>query len=70
MTMLLPLPSLPIKVSNEPQVEPAPVTNTELFEELAWLPMEPKLLATVPPLEITRLLPLPSCPTSRLPSLP
>ena len=45
------------------------MTNTLLFEETVSKPMSPELSATVPPLEITRLLPLPELPTLRSPLL-
>jgi hypothetical protein len=44
-------------------MEPAPVTSTELFEAVEELPMIPELFRTLPPLEMTRLLPLPELPT-------
>jgi hypothetical protein len=47
------------------QVDPAPVTNTLLLEELVNRPMEPSLELTLPPLLITRLLLLPLLPTKR-----
>ena len=42
------------------QVEAAPVTSTELFKALVSCPMIPLLFSTLPPSEITKLLPRPS----------
>jgi hypothetical protein len=49
--------------------EPAPVTSTLLFDEVAALPMVPALFLTVPPLVIVRRLSAPLFPTKRFPEL-
>ena len=48
------------------QRELLPVTSTELFEEVEALPMVPVVFCTLPPLEITRLLPAPLLPTKKV----
>ena len=69
MTRLLPLPCLPIRrLPLLVQREFDPVTSTLLLEELLARPIW-LLTATVtlPPSEMTRLLPLPELPTTRPP---
>ena len=67
MTRLLPDPLLPtLRTPEFDQRELVPVTSTELFEDVELLPMVPALLFTVPPLEMTRLLPDPLLPTLRV----
>jgi hypothetical protein len=51
----LPTESSPLFV----QSEPAPVTSALLLAEGDQAPIQPLSFATVPPLEMTRLLPLP-----------
>ena len=51
------------------QREFTPVTSTLLFEAVTKSPMTPYLTCTVPPLEMTRLFPLPPLPTARTDSL-
>ena len=63
MTMLLPAELEPIKKTEVfVQEESVPVTKTELFEALALFPMYVLTLVTVPPSEITKLLPPPAKP--------
>ena len=64
MTRLLLLPPEPTATYTLlVQSEPAPVTSTLLLEEREEEPMTPGLFATVPPLEMIRLLPLLPVPT-------
>ena len=66
MVRLWPLPPKPTKSSLLlVHLESAPVTSTLLLEEGAAKPITPIVLAIMPPLLMTRLLPLPVLPTKR-----
>src|SRR5438552_3772779 len=62
---LPPMVRLPLFV----QVEPVPVTTTELVSAPLWVPMVPLLLTTPAPLEMIRALFCPEPPIARLPEL-